>query len=177
MNYLEKELYKLLKTDEQIFNFLQEGSLDGVWYWDLENPENEWMSPRLWELFGYDPSEKKHLASEWQDMINPDDLQIALENFNAHIADPNNLYDQVVRYKHKNGSTVWVRCRGIAIRDESGKPIRMLGAHNDFTQIKIQEEIIKIQNKELKKAKRKLEKLATVDPLTNLYNRRFLKKS
>ncbi len=37
----------------------------------------------------------------------------------------------MVRYRHADGSTVWVRCRGLAIRDESGRPIRMLGAHDD----------------------------------------------
>ncbi|WP_315982929.1 PAS domain S-box protein [Aliamphritea spongicola] len=77
---------------------------------------------------------KKHLASEWQDLIFQEDLALALDNFNKHLADPDHPYDQVVRYKHASGSTVWVRCRGMAIRDSEGTPIRMLGAHNDITQ-------------------------------------------
>ena len=138
-HYLKNELYDLIKTDSSIFEFFEKGSLDGIWYWDLEKPENEWMSPQFWTTLGYDPCGKKHLASEWQDLIHPDDLRIALENFNAHCSNPNHPYDQVVRYRHKNGSTVWVRCRGIAIRDENGKPIRMLGAHNELTQQKMAE--------------------------------------
>ncbi len=31
---------------------------------------------------------------------------------------------------------VWVRCRGVAIRDENGKPIRLLGCHNEITNLK-----------------------------------------
>ncbi|MBW2467360.1 MAG: response regulator, partial [Deltaproteobacteria bacterium] len=120
--------------------FLQDGSLDGLWYWDLENLENEWMNPRFWTLLGYDPQEKKHLASEWQDLIYSEDLQVALDNFHKHCSNPNHPYDQVVRYRHKNGSTVWIRCRGIVIRDETGKPIRMLGAHTDLTPLKQAEE-------------------------------------
>ncbi len=69
-NYLKSELYELVKTDKSIFEFIQSGSLDGMWYWDLEHMENEWMSPKFWEILGYDPSEKKHLSSEWQDIIN-----------------------------------------------------------------------------------------------------------
>lgn len=134
LHYLEDELYSLVRTDPSIFQFLQGGSLDGIWYWDLESPEHEWMSPEFWELFGYAPDEKKHLASEWQDMIFAEDLQTALDNFTIHCADPDHPYDQVVRYRHKDGSTVWVRCRGLAIRDETGKPVRMLGAHNDLTE-------------------------------------------
>ncbi len=91
------------------------------------------MSPRFWEVFGYDPSEKTHKAAEWQDMIHPDDLTVALENFNKHCADASHPYDQIVRYKHRDGSTVWVRCRGIVIRDDDGNPMRMLGAHNEIT--------------------------------------------
>ena len=172
MNYLQKELYELIQTDPSIFEFLQEGSLDGIWYWDLENIEQEWMSPRFWELLGYDPGEKQHLAKEWQDIVDPDDLLVALDNFNKHLENPDHPYDQIVRYIHKDGSSVWVRCRGIAIRDSKGNPIRMLGAHNDVTPMKRQEEIIKKQNQQLQEAQTKLEQLAITDDLTQLYNRR-----
>ncbi|MFW5811658.1 MAG: PAS domain-containing protein [Alkalispirochaetaceae bacterium] len=132
-HYLKRELYDLVRTEESIFEFLQAGSLDGLWYWDLQNPENEWMSPRFWTLLGYDPDERSHHSSEWQELIAPEDLERATENLTMHLDDPDHPYDQVVRYTHKNGTSVWVRCRGIAIRDSEGKPTRMLGAHNDFT--------------------------------------------
>jgi PAS domain S-box-containing protein len=129
---------------------LQSGSLDGIWYWDLENPENEWMSRRFWTLLGHDPEKKKHLASEWQHLIHPKDLQVALKNFERRCEYPNHPYDQVVRYRHKDGSTVWVRCRGIAIRDKTGKPIRMLGAHTNLTQQKAVEERLRDSEANLK---------------------------
>lgn len=136
MNYLEKEIYELIRYDDSIFNFIQESSLDGFWYWDLENPEHEWMDNKFWATLGYDSSTKRHLASEWQDIINQDDLKVAYENFTKHCNDPSHPYDQEVRYTHKEGHTVWIRCKGIAIRNESGKAIRMLGAHTDITKLK-----------------------------------------
>lgn len=139
-NYLRKELYSLMQKDPSIFEFLQEASLDGLWYWDLENQENEWMNARFWKVLGYDPSEKKHLSSEWQDLIFPEDLQVAIDNFNKHCSNSDHPYDQIVRYRHKDGSTVWVRCRGMAIRDKDGKPVRMLGAHTELTKQKEAEE-------------------------------------
>ena len=132
-HYLEAELYGQAGDGNRIIDFLKRGSLDGLWYWDLENPEHEWMSPRFWELFGFDPASKKHLASEWQDLIFKEDLEVALDNFQKHCADPDHPYDQIVRYRHADGSTVHVRCRGMAIRDEAGVPIRMLGVHYDYT--------------------------------------------
>lgn len=139
-HYLKQELDALFRTDDFMWSFVQQGSLDGVWYWDLEKPDNEWMSPEMWRLLGIDPATKSHNPSEWQDLIFPEDLAIALENFDMHCADPSHPFDQIVRYRHADGSVVWVRCRGIAIRDKTGKPIRMLGAHNDYTQIKTAEE-------------------------------------
>ena len=164
-HYLQRELYELVQQDSSIFEFLQRGSLDGVWYWDITHPENEWMSPRFWELLGFDPAKKEHLAKEWQDLINPEDLEVALSNITKHCADPNHPYDQMVRYRHKDGSTVWVRCRGIAIRDHTGKPIRLLGAHTDLTELKRTEETLKqrtieleASNQSLKRAKGELRK-------------------
>lgn len=139
-NYLETELSHLVSTDDRTWKFLQSGSLDGVWYWDLENPDQEWMSPEFWQVLGVDPATKRHDPAEWQDIIFEDDLKLALKNFEAHCADPDHPYDQIVRYRHADGSTVWIRCRGLAIRDATGKPVRMLGAHTDMTPVKRSEE-------------------------------------
>ena len=132
-HYLQDELLERLRSDNEIWDFLQQSCLDGLWYWDLEKPEHEWMSPEFWGLFGYDPNTKAHAPESWFDIIDPDDKAVALENFNRHAADPDHPYDQIVRYRHADGSTVWVRCRGLAMRDANGKAIRMLGAHSDLT--------------------------------------------
>ncbi len=135
MHYLQQELLELSQKDATILGFLLEGSLDGAWYWDLERPEHEWLSPRFWTTLGEDPSTKEHLAAEWQSLVFPEDFEAAKENLARHLEDPSHPYDQVVRYRRRDGSTVWIRCRGIAIRDESGKPRRMLGAHIDITEV------------------------------------------
>lgn len=146
-NYLQAELEYRMQHDLSMWNFLQKGSLDGLWYWDLEKPENEWMSPEFWRLFGIDPATKRHDPAEWQDIIFADDLAVAVDNFQKHVADPSHPYDQIVRYRHANGSTVWVRCRGIALRDAQGKAIRMLGAHNDLTAaMRAREEVERTQD-------------------------------
>jgi PAS domain S-box-containing protein len=134
-NVLKLELYKLIQTDISYFDFIQENSLDGIWYWDLEKPENIWMSPKFWETLGYDPKEKKHLSSEWKDVIFSDDLKAAMDNLEKHLDEMHHICDQIVRYKHKSGSTVWIRCRGIAIKNKDAIVTRMLGIHNDITAV------------------------------------------
>tara|TARA_R110001592_G_scaffold69489_1_gene213146 strand:- start:6752 stop:9370 length:2619 start_codon:yes stop_codon:yes gene_type:complete len=142
MSYLKDELYQLIKKEESVFDFIQEAALDGLWYWDLEKPENEWMNPKFWKVLGYNPEEMPHSPSAWQDIIHPEDLGLANENFKQHCADPKKAYDQIVRYFHKEGHIVWIRCRGLAIRDQNGKPYRMLGAHNEVTALKEKERLL-----------------------------------
>ncbi|GGD45739.1 hypothetical protein GCM10012288_20080 [Malaciobacter pacificus] len=149
-HYLRKELYEKINKDSTIFDFLEKNSLDGVWYWDLENSENEWMSPRFWEVLGYEANEKEHLVSQWQELIFDEDLEKATKNYKKHYVDMTHPYDHVVRYRHKKGHTVWIRCRGNILRNKDGKPIRMIGIHNDITQQKIAEEDLIKKNNELK---------------------------
>ncbi|WP_347838821.1 PAS domain S-box protein [uncultured Draconibacterium sp.] len=164
-HYLKTELYELLKKDDTIFDFIQQGSLDGLWYWDLENAEDEWMSPRFWEVLGYNPKEMPHKASAWQDIVNQDDLKLALDNFQKHVADPSCPYDQEVRYRHKDGSTVWIRCRGMIIRDKEGNPLRMIGAHQDITNLKNAEKKLSEEQELLKASEEKYKAMYNNAPL------------
>ena len=99
-------------------------------------------------VLGYDPNRMPHKTSAWQDIINQEDLKLTTEILTKHFEDPYHPYEQIVRYTHKNGSTVWIRCRGMAVRNKEGKPIRMLGAHHDISDIKNKEEELIIAKEE-----------------------------
>ncbi len=148
-HYLERELTSRMAEDPLLFHFLRQAALDGLWYLDLTAPENEWMDDRFWITLGYDPSTKPHRAEAWQELIHPEDLAKSSKNLAQHLADPNHPYDQLVRYRHASGSTVWVRCRGLALRDERGQPVRMLGAHVDVTQLQQLRARLEAKNQDL----------------------------
>ncbi|MEM7306746.1 MAG: PAS domain-containing sensor histidine kinase [Planctomycetota bacterium] len=131
-HYLKQELKELFRSDPAALDYLEE-SFDGVWYWNVEEPEHEWLSPRFKALFGYQDHEVPQGSAWWQENIHPEDLGLVLAAFEAHSADPTCPYDQIVRYRHKDGSTVWVRCRGVAIRRD-GVAVRMLGTHVDVSE-------------------------------------------
>ena len=160
-HYLKAELYDLVRRDPAIFEFLQAGSLDGIWYWDVERQDQEWMSPRFKELFGYRDDEIPNTSAWWMENIFPEDRAVALENFSRHLADASHPYDQIVRYRHRDGSTVWVRCRGLAIRNERGAAIRLLGCHTDVTALKRAEEDLRRQAAELREARDAAERAST----------------
>jgi len=116
-----------------------ESSNDGYWDWYIQD-DYQYMSPRFWEIFGYTPDEKPHKPSAWQDMIFEEDLAIALDNFDKHVKTKGkHPYEQEVRYRHKDGSTVTVLCRGQMVGWRGDEPLRMVGAHTDITHLKLVE--------------------------------------
>jgi len=130
MHYLEKELYDKITEGDQIFDFLQKSVLDGIWYIDLENQKNEFVSSDFFKVFGYENTDFSKKGKHWTSIVNPQDLKKSEELMAKHLSNPEIPFEQIVRCQHKNGSTVWIRCKGIAIRNEEGKPKRMLGVHS-----------------------------------------------
>ena len=125
------------KSTELRFKYLAESGSDGFWDWWVQE-DYEYMSPRFWEILGYAPEEKMHHPSEWQALIFEDDLKVALANFDAHVKSRGKSpFYQEARYRHKDGSTVWVVCQGKVVEwGSEGEPIRMIGSHTDVTPLK-----------------------------------------
>lgn len=133
-SYLQDEQYSRLQLEPELFDFIQGYAVHGLWYWDLTQPENEWMNPAFWFTLGYDPQEMPHSPSAWQHIIFEDDLHRVSFAVEQHLINPRRPFDQIIRFRHREGRTVWVRCRGHALLDPTGKPIRMVGGHVDVSQ-------------------------------------------
>ncbi|MEN8839007.1 MAG: ATP-binding protein [Flavobacteriales bacterium] len=141
---LKKELEetkKALKDREMIFNHIIESTFAG--YFDWQIPENtEYLSPTFKKMFGYEDHEMESSPEAWQRIIFQEDLPKVFELFGAHVESKGKVpFDSELRYHHKDGSMVWVFCRGKVVEwDEEGNPLRMLGSHIDITNIKKVEE-------------------------------------
>lgn len=114
-----------------------EGTLAGYWDWNLAE-NTEYLSPSFKSMFGYEDHEMENSPESWQKIIHPDDLPSVFKTFEKHVASKGkHLYDNEVRYYHKDGSIVWVWCRGKVIEwSEKDEPLRMVGSHVDITKLK-----------------------------------------
>lgn len=148
-HYLKRELYERIRTEPSLFDFLLSAAMDGLWYWDLERRDQFWTNDDFWRLFGIDPQDPARRARVWHDIVHPDDRHLAMTRLARHLADPSTPFDATLRYRHADGSTVTARCRGMAILDAAGKPVRMLGAHIDVTSLKQTEARLEAANREL----------------------------
>lgn len=151
MNYLEKEFHLKIKNNLSVFNFIIQDVLDGVFFWDLENPENEWMSPKYWELLGYAPEGKSNTPEAWQAIMHPDDKALSKLLLNKHFENPAIPYEQTVRFFDSNGETIWINCRAQALPNKEGKLTRMFGAHFKSNALVVKNDgAIESQNREVK---------------------------
>ncbi|TGL15015.1 PAS domain-containing hybrid sensor histidine kinase/response regulator [Leptospira meyeri] len=144
------KLKELVFEKENAINSLLENTFDGFWDWDFQN-DYEYMSPRFWQMFGYEPQEKKHHPSEWKKIISVESLELTLENLKKHIDSKGTFpFYQEVKYRHKNGFDVWVICKGKVIEwDSNGNPLRAIGTHTDISEIKRKNEFIEKSKQEL----------------------------
>lgn len=132
--YLENELLALQKSNGTIFDFIQEVTLAGLWYWDLlEGPGKRWGNAKFWHTLGYAGDSLADQPDDWLAAIGPDDLAATAGYIDGCIADHSYSFDQVVRSYHRDGSTRWLHCWGLVLRDETGRPHRLLGVLVDIT--------------------------------------------
>ncbi len=137
---IQKELIILkskLAEQERLFNSITENTLAGYWIWDIAL-DTMFISPRLKFMLGYEDSELGNSPATINMVMHPSDLPATYALLSRHVESDGIVpFEIEVRYKHKNGSIVWVICSGnIVARDENGKPSKMIGCHLDNTELK-----------------------------------------
>jgi len=162
-------MFRRIEESEERLKLAAEGTHDGLWLWDVETDHN-WYSPRFKELLGYDKDDSfPEALSTWESRIHPDDKEHVFALLKQHLEN-NVTYDCEHRLLMKSGEYRWFRTRGVAERDDSGKPMRMGGSIQDIQDIKVAEE-------DLKRANEELESISLHDSLTGIANRRMFDRT
>ncbi|BAY14546.1 two-component hybrid sensor and regulator [Anabaenopsis circularis NIES-21] len=133
----EHQQSEILRMELNLLEQVLEVSLAGYWDWDIPSNQ-EYLSPTFKQMCGYADHELPNTPEAWQRLIFPEDLANSQEMFGQHVQSRGQIpYYGEVRYRHKDGSTVWVICSGRVIAwDEDGNPLRMIGCHIDITERK-----------------------------------------
>ncbi|MBS1802419.1 MAG: EAL domain-containing protein [Acidobacteria bacterium] len=120
-----------LRKSEERYALAAKGANDGLWDWDLVSNEI-YYSPRWREMIGLS-EDISHDPAEWTSRVHQtdvDDLKAALLK---HIEGLDSTLQVEYRIRHRNGSYRWVSTRALAVRNDAGKAIRMVGSQSDVT--------------------------------------------
>jgi diguanylate cyclase (GGDEF)-like protein/PAS domain S-box-containing protein len=141
---IEKTQTKLvLESSEERYALAMEGSQSGLWDWNVLTNEVLY-SPRWKSMLGYTENEIKNEFSEWERLVHPEDLDIALFNVKELLNHKTKKYKIEFRMQHKDGQYINILARAFASKDETGKIIRLVGTHVDITERKRSEEKLKL---------------------------------
>jgi diguanylate cyclase (GGDEF)-like protein/PAS domain S-box-containing protein len=135
---IEKRTEELRESEER-YAVAAQGANDGLWDWNLKTNEI-YFSSRWKSMLGYDDDEIGNGPDEWFTLVHPDDVANLKNSISAHLKEPNAHMVNEYRVKLKDGTCLWVLCRGFAVRDKTGKVVRMAGSQTDITARKKMEE-------------------------------------
>ncbi|WP_425390692.1 PAS domain-containing protein [Ekhidna sp.] len=138
-----------IKLLNERFTFAKETAELGVWDWDIKNDVLVW-DDQMYDLYGV---KRDHFESDyeaWQQGIHPDDRKRSNDEVEKCLAEEK-IFDTSFRVVWPSGEIKYLGARGKVIRDEKGKPARMIGLNWDITEEVAREKEIKDLNRNLQK--------------------------
>jgi diguanylate cyclase (GGDEF)-like protein/PAS domain S-box-containing protein len=154
----QKRTEQALRESEARLRRAQEAGGMGDWEMNLDTGALEW-SDRLYRLLGLERTSVAPTLESALELIHPEDrgrVGAAV----AAIRAGGGALDTEFRVLLPDGTHRWLASRAELVRDETGRPRRLVGVKFDVTERKLAEE--------------RICRLALQDPLTGLPNRRML---
>ena len=135
-----------LRESEERYALAAQGANDGLWDW---NPVTRglYLSSRWKEMLGYADAEIQPDLEEWFSRIHPGDRERVKSEIIGRKSDAERIFASEYRIRRKEGGYMWVLCRGIVVRDPSGRIIRMAGSQSDITQGKVVDPLTGLRNR------------------------------
>ena len=123
-----------LKRSEERFQSSLNFANVGVWDWYIDTGQLLWTE-RVAPMFGYPVGELETTYENFMQAVHPDDRE-TVDNAVRACIDRGDAYDIEHRVAWPDGTVKWVTERGDVIRNEHGKPVRMLGVIRDISRRK-----------------------------------------
>lgn len=153
-----KRAEESLRESEDRFHLAVRGTDAGIWDWNLLT-NHVYYSPRWKSMLGYEEDEIQHDYTEWERRVHQDDRDRALATIRDYLEGRTTEYELEHRLRHKDGSYRWILARGAAVRDQHGRPYRMVGSHLDITERKRSEQRLRQREAQLLAAQQIQEQL------------------
>jgi diguanylate cyclase (GGDEF)-like protein/PAS domain S-box-containing protein len=149
------------RQSEERYAIAAAGSNDGLWDWDV--PGNALYCSDRWKLMiGLSSGDRVSTLEQWLNLADEEDRPALRQAIDAHLTGHRSHFEIEYRLRHADGGVRWVNCRGIAVRDESGRAIRLAGSQTDIS--------------EQRRIRDSLAQAARHDALTDLPNRTLFRE-
>lgn len=139
----QKKINDEIKESKERYDIVAKATSDTVWDWRIKNNTFVW-NKGIVTVFGYDESEVEGTSQWWFDRIHPEDsIRMSVKLYSFLEQRTENWQDEY-RFKCKDGSYKYVLDRGFLVTNNKKEAIRMIGAMQDITKQKQEEERLKL---------------------------------
>ena len=128
-----------LRESEQRFRLAQQAARIGTFEVNIQTGEDVW-TPELEAIYGLQPGEFEKTQRAWEQLVHPDDRDEALRLVKRSFESGESVAGEW-RTVWRDGSVHWIAARWQVLKDEAGKPLRMIGVNMDITDRKQAEEL------------------------------------
>jgi PAS domain S-box-containing protein len=144
-----------LRESEARLQMAQQVSHMGAFEWNVQSGVDTW-SPGLETMYGLKPGEFGGTESAWEKLVHPEDRAKAVAAVDRALE---TLQPQEVEWRvvWPDGTVHWLVGRCQAFRDETGRPLRVVGVNIDITDRKRAEE-------ELRRSEERFRSMANAIP-------------
>lgn len=178
-----KEAVQALRESEQRHALAMSSINEGVYEWDIATGKVH-VTERLRDHFGFGSAVIE--SGDWVERIYPSDLDAYLGEQRALVR--GDIARLNMEYRIRVGSPTegewrWIRHRGVAVRDEAGRALRVIGAAGDITEQRAAEQALAESQAELRRERELLKAtlenmdqgIFMADPMMRLvaHNRHF----
>jgi diguanylate cyclase (GGDEF)-like protein/PAS domain S-box-containing protein len=158
---LEQTEKKLVEADER-FQLVSYTTSDVIWEWNLLTG-TVWRNQGIQLLFGHRGEQARTDMDWWEQHLHPDDREKVVNSMQQAIKRGDEFWSKEYRFQRADGTYAYVFDRSYILHNKHGEPIRMLGSIMDISTRIHSEKVLRQE--------------AAIDPLTGLFNRRYMEET
>lgn len=122
-----------LRRSEERFQLAARATNDVLWDWDFTTG-SIWRNDNFTRVFGF--GESAGMTAERDALLHPADRPRVVGSLEEFLASSRDAWAEEYRFRRGDGSYAWVLDRGIVVRNDQGRPLRMIGSMLDITERK-----------------------------------------
>ena len=132
-----------IKESNERYDIVAKATSDTIWDWKIENDNLIW-NKGIYSVFGYQKEDVGSTSKWWFDRIHPEDsLKMSVKLY-SFLEQKTEKWQDEYRFQCADGSYKYVFDRGFLVKDANGKPLRMIGAIQDVTKQKEEEQRLRL---------------------------------
>jgi two-component system NtrC family sensor kinase len=135
-----------LRDSEARYALVTEAATEGIYEWNIEG-NDLYVSPRLKEVFGFETGELT--AQDWYGRVHPDEREIYRRALASHFKGSERHLHCEYRILIKSGEYRWVLDHGVAVRNQAGRAVRLVGSVSDISARKAAEMALRERTEDL----------------------------